>query len=143
GLVHDAGRVAVSAGIWNKPGPLTPDEVEQVRLHPYFTERVLARPPALQEIGRLGALHHERLDGSGYPRGAQARDLSTSARILAAADAYRRLTETRPHRSASSPDAAAERLEDEARAGRLDADAVAAVRTAAGHEAGRVRGPRP
>jgi HD-GYP domain-containing protein (c-di-GMP phosphodiesterase class II) len=143
GLVHDVGRVAVSSGVWNKPGPLTPDELEQVRLHPYFTERVLARPPLLQELGRLGALHHERLDGSGYPRGTYARELPPTARILAAADAYRRFTEPRPHRPAASPEAAAERIETEAREGRLDADAVVAVRAAAGHEAGRIRAPRP
>jgi len=59
---------------------------------------VLARLPLLHELGRLGALHHERLDGSGVPaRGAHARELSATARILAAADAYRRLTEARPH----------------------------------------------
>jgi HD-GYP domain-containing protein (c-di-GMP phosphodiesterase class II) len=143
GHVHDAGRVAVSAGIWNKPGPLTRDELEQVRLHPYFTERVLARPPLLHELGRLGALHHERLDGSGYSRGAHARELPATARILAAADAYCRLTEARPHRPALSPEDAAERLENEARAGKLDAGAVAAVLAAAGHEAAPVQAPRP
>ena len=143
GHVHDVGRVAVSAGVWNKREALTPDELEQVRLHPYFTERVLARPQPLRELGRLGALHHERLDGSGYPRGAPARELPPTARILAAADAYRRFTETRPHRPAWSPAAAAERLEDEARSGRLDPDAVAAVLAGTGHETGPVQAPRP
>jgi HD-GYP domain-containing protein (c-di-GMP phosphodiesterase class II) len=143
GHVHDVGRVAVSAGIWNKQGPLTPDELEQVRLHPYYTERVLARSGFLRELGRLAALHHERLDGSGYPRGAHARELPATARILAAADAYRRLTEARPHRPAWSPEAAAERLEDEAREGRLDTNAVAAVLAAAGHEAPHVAAARP
>jgi HD-GYP domain-containing protein (c-di-GMP phosphodiesterase class II) len=143
GHVHDIGRVAVSSGVWSKRGPLTPDELEQVRLHPYFTERVLARPPLLNELGRLGALHHERLDGSGYPRGAQARDLPETARILAAADAYRRLVETRPHRPACAPAEAAERLAGEAGAGRLDPEAVTAVLAAAGHEARTVRAPLP
>lgn len=143
GHVHDAGRIAISSGIWNKPGPLTPDELEQVRLHPYFTERVLARGQFLRELGRLAALHHERLDGSGYPHGRQGRELSPAARILAAADAYRRFTESRPHRPAWSAEAAAERLQDEARDGRLDTDAVVAVLAAAGHEAGRVEAARP
>ena len=67
GLLHDIGRVGVSAGIWGKPGPLTEREWEQVRLHPYYTERVLARPPALARLGALAALHHERLDGSRLP----------------------------------------------------------------------------
>jgi len=143
GHVHDVGRVAVSAGVWNKQGPFTPDELEQVRLHPYFTERVLARSDLLRELGRIGALHHERLDGSGYPRGAPARELPATARILAAADAYRRFTEARPHRLAWTPEAAAERLEDEARSGRLEPDAVEAVLAAAGHETAPLQAPRP
>jgi HD-GYP domain-containing protein (c-di-GMP phosphodiesterase class II) len=143
GHVHDAGRVAVSAGIWNKPGQLTRDELEQVRLHPYFTERVLARPPLLNQLGRLGSLHHERLDGSGYSRGAHARELPATARILAAADAYRRFTEARPHRPPFSPEDAAERLQHEASDGKLDAGAVAAVLAAAGHETAPVQAPHP
>src|SRR5262249_28509202 len=62
GWLHDLGRVGVSAGIWGKPGPLTEREWERVRLHPYYTERLLARPPALAVLGALAASHHERLD---------------------------------------------------------------------------------
>ena len=69
GLLHDIGRVSVSAGIWGKPGPLTEREWERVRLHPYYTGRVLARPSLLAQQGTLAALHHERLEGSGYHRG--------------------------------------------------------------------------
>jgi len=76
GLLHDIGRVGVSAGIWGKPGPLTSREWEQVRLHPYHTERILARPAALARLGALAALHHERLDGSGYHRAAPASIIS-------------------------------------------------------------------
>ncbi len=72
GMLHDLGRVGVSAGIWDKPGPLTDDEWERVRLHPYLTERVLGRSGAFAPLAMLAALHHERLDGSGYPRGLSA-----------------------------------------------------------------------
>ena len=67
-LVHDLGRVAVHPRIWQKPGPLTADELEQVRLHPYHSERVLARSAFLAALAPVAGAHHERLDGSGYHR---------------------------------------------------------------------------
>ena len=133
GWVHDVGRVGVSSRVWEKAGPLTLDEREQVRLHPYLTERVLARPAALSALGRVAASHHERLDGSGYHRCLPAGMLTPAARLLAAADAYRAMTEPRPHRPALTPEAAAAALRAEVRAGRLDSDAAEAVLAAAGH----------
>jgi len=63
GLLHDIGRVGISAGIWGKPGPLSTREWERVRMHPYYTQRVLARPGILARLGAVASLHHERLDG--------------------------------------------------------------------------------
>jgi len=143
GLVHNVGRVAVTASIWNKPGPLSRDEQEKVRLYPYYTERVLQRPELLRSLGEIASRQQERLDGSGYPRGAAATDLSPSDRILAAANAYQAMIEPRPHRPAHERTRAAELLRDEVRAGRLDATAVAVVLEAAGQEAGRLSPPRP
>jgi HD-GYP domain-containing protein (c-di-GMP phosphodiesterase class II)/DNA-binding CsgD family transcriptional regulator len=133
GLLHDLGRVAVSADVWDKPAPLSDGEWEQVRLHPYHAERILARAPALSPFGQLAALHHERLDGSGYHRGAPASLQPLAARLLAAADAYQAMTEPRPHRPARPAEAAADELRREVRAGRLDGDAANAVLSAAGH----------
>ncbi len=133
GLVHDLGRLAVPAAIWRKPGPLTSSERERVRLHPYYTERVLARTPALAPLGALAARHHERLDGSGYHVGLRAPLLPDRARILATADVYHALIESRPHRAALSPERAASELHAEVRAGRLEAKAVDAVLLASGH----------
>jgi HD-GYP domain-containing protein (c-di-GMP phosphodiesterase class II) len=132
GLFHDLGRVAVSTAIWEKPGPLTSAEWEQVRLHPYRSERFLAGSAALKSLAPLAGMHHERLDGSGYHRGCGAREITIPARVLAAADAYQAMTQPRPHRSALEPARAAEELGRESRAGRLDPDAVAAVLEAAG-----------
>jgi len=132
GFVHDLGRVGISTGIWDKPGPLTASEWERVRLHPYYTERILARPQSLARLSAIAALHHERLDGSGYYRGIPASLISLSAKILAAADVYHALTERRPHRPAQTAEAAAIHLRMEAHAGRLDTDAVRAVLAAAG-----------
>jgi HD-GYP domain-containing protein (c-di-GMP phosphodiesterase class II) len=133
GMLHDVGRTGVSSGIWGKPGPLSESEWERVRLHSYYTERVLARSSALARLGALAASHHERLDGFGYHRGASASPLNPTAKILAAADSYHAMTESRPHRPALTPEAAAEALRSEVRAGRLDGEAVNAVLAAAGH----------
>ena len=77
-------------GIWDKPGPLSAGEQERVRLHPYYTERVLERSRALAPLALLAGSHHERLDGSGYHRGAKAGQLDVGARLLAAADSTTR-----------------------------------------------------
>ena len=140
-LVHDLGRVAVSVRIWQKAAPLTPDEWERVRLHAYHSERVLTRSPFLAALAPAATFHHERLDGSGYHRGAAAAALTRPARLLAAADAYHAMTEPRPHRQAVSPDQAAEALGQEVRGGRLDADAVAAVLEASGQRVPRIERP--
>jgi DNA-binding CsgD family transcriptional regulator len=136
GLLHDIGQVAISARIWVKPGPLIDSEREQVRLHPYYGERVLSRPTVLARIGAIVGQHHERCDGSGYHRGARATALSVHGRILAAAESYQGMIEERPHRAAMSPDAAAHELKRQAREGGLDGDAVAGVLAAAGHAVG-------
>jgi HD-GYP domain-containing protein (c-di-GMP phosphodiesterase class II) len=137
GLLHDLGRAGVSNGIWDKPGPLTTSELEQVRLHPYYSERILSRSSALAPLASLAGMHHERQDGSGYHRRATAPMIPNGARVLATADAYQAMTQERPHRPAFSPSEAAEQLNSEAARGRLDAEAVRAVLEAAGHPSNR------
>jgi HD-GYP domain-containing protein (c-di-GMP phosphodiesterase class II) len=142
-LLHDLGRTGVSNAIWDKPGPLSESERERVRLHPYYTERALARPPALARLGAVAAAHHERLDGSGYHRGLAGASLSPPARVLAAADAYHAMTEPRPHRLPLEPAKAADELRREVRAGLFDADAAEAVLAAAGHRTASRRRSAP
>jgi DNA-binding CsgD family transcriptional regulator len=108
----------------------------------YYTERVLARPEALARVGAIAALAHERMDGSGYHRGLSGPAIPATARILAAADVYRAMSEPRPHRPALSGKAAATALRAEVRAGRLAAHAADAVLAAAG-EPGRRRTSGP
>ena len=131
-LLHDLGRVAISNAIWEKPGPLTSGEWEQVRLHAYHSERILSCTAVLEPMAALAGMHHERMDGSGYHRGCTVGQLPMPARVLAAADALQAMTQARPHRGALSVDDAAERLQDDVRAGRHDPDAVRAVVDAAG-----------
>ena len=139
GWLHDLGKLSVPLGIWDKPRPLTDTEWERVRLHPYYTERILARSDALAALGTDAALHHEHLDGSGYHRGVSANTLSPSARLLAVANFYHARTEPRAFREGLTPEAAADALRREVRAGHFDGDAAKAVLAAAGHHVTPVR----
>lgn len=141
--LHDLGTASVSVSVWEKAGPLSADEWERVRLHPYYTERVLLRAPALVPLGRLAALHHERLDGTGYHRQCAAPQLGTAARVLAVAEAYCGMREPRAHRPALSPERSAAELRSAARDGQFDSVAVEAVLAAAGHPTPSRRAARP
>jgi HD-GYP domain-containing protein (c-di-GMP phosphodiesterase class II) len=112
-----------------------------VRLHPYHTERVLSRSRFFADLARIAGAHHERLDRSGYHRGSSGAELPMPARLLAAADAFHAMTQSRPHRQAMVPEQAAEALGAGATAGRLDPEAVAAVIGAAGQRAPRIERP--
>jgi HD-GYP domain-containing protein (c-di-GMP phosphodiesterase class II) len=139
GLVLGFGRIGISNSIWDKRGPLGPGEWERVRLHPYLTERMLGQSASLAPLGSIAVQFRERLDGSGYPRGASGTRISRPARMLAAADAYQAMREPRPHREALAADRAAAELRAEVKAGRFDGDAVESVLGAAGHRVSRRR----
>lgn len=139
GLLHDLGRLGIPNTIWDKRGPLSATELERVRMHPYLTDRMLASAPGLAPLAPIASQHHERLDGSGYPRGASGAALGLGGRILAAADVYHAMTEPRPHRPELPAERAADELRAEVRAGRLDGEAVNAVLRAAGHRVRRRR----
>lgn len=132
GLLHDLGRTAVSSEIWDRPGPLGPADQERVRLHSYWTERILVRCPAVAHLTPAAAAHHERLDGRGYHRNTRGPELDAAARVLAAADEFAAMTESRPYRPALATADAARELIADASAGRLDPGAAAAVIEAAG-----------
>src|SRR5262249_9593441 len=121
-LVHDLGRLGVPNGIWDKPGPLSPSEFERVRMHAYLTERMLASSPALAPLADVAVQHHERRDGSGYPRGLTGAEMTPAGRLLAAADSYHARLEPRPHRAAQTAEQAASEVRDDVRGGRIDGD---------------------
>jgi HD-GYP domain-containing protein (c-di-GMP phosphodiesterase class II) len=142
GSLHDIGLHGVPVTILDKAGPLSNTEWERVRLSSYYTERVLARPAGLARIGSIAALAHERMDGSGYHRGLTGTAVPMSGRILGAACAYRAMVEPRGHRPAMAANQAVATLRAQVRAGRLDAEAVDAVLTAAGtRRSKRLSGP--
>lgn len=126
-LLHDVGTVSVPTGIWEKPAPLDASEWERVRLHAYYTQRILRRVPAFVRVAEIAAQHHERCDGSGYPHGNQTSPTDRAARILQAADAYDALVSARPHRPARAAAEAAKLLDVEVRASRLCPQAVDAL----------------
>ncbi len=132
-LLHDLGQVAIPTRIWMKPSAFNALEWEQVRLHGYYSERILSQSKAFSALAHIVGQHHERLDGSGYHRNAPVASLNLSSKILAAAEAYKNKIEARPHRQALSPKAVAEALKLEMRQGKLDATATSAVLAAAGH----------
>ncbi len=132
-LTHRLGATGVSTSVWNKATPLTASESEHARTVPYLTERILARQPRLAAIGALAAMAHERMDGSGYPRGLSGAMISVTARVLAAADVYQTWSEHRPGRPALSPSDRERVLLAEVDSGRLDGSSARAVLTAAGH----------
>ena len=138
-LVHDVGMIGIPSGCLGRAWRVEHlAQRERARTHPYLTERMLARTPLLAQIGHCAALHHERLDGSGYPYGLRGEAISLPARILGAADVYNALRQPRSHRLALEAGEAEQVMRGEVRAGRLDGDAVRAVL-----QAGRPPGPAP
>jgi HD-GYP domain-containing protein (c-di-GMP phosphodiesterase class II) len=128
GLLHDIGKLAVSNRILDKPGRLTESEYARVKEHPLFTQWVLERVPCFEALAPLAGAHHERLDGSGYPRGLTAYELTLPMRVLAIADVYEALTAERPYRHALAEDQALEIIRGDVPS-RLDADAYRALET--------------
>lgn len=131
-LLHDLGRVGVPNSIWEKRGPLGATDWERVRLYPYYSERILSRCPVLVTAARFAGMHREHQDGSGYYRQLAGSAIPPGARLLAAADEYQAMTQTRSYRPARAPEEAAAELRRMGAAGRLDADAVHAVCVAVG-----------
>jgi HD-GYP domain-containing protein (c-di-GMP phosphodiesterase class II) len=105
-LLHDVGKLGVSNSILDKPGSLDAQEWEAVRRHAHYTETILGRIDAFSELARVSGAHHERLDGTGYPRGLQAGDIPLETRIITTADIFDAITAERPYRGAIPVDQA-------------------------------------
>ena len=99
-LLHDVGKLGVSNAILDKPGKLDDTEWAAVRRHAVYTESILGRIKNFDELARVSAAHHERLDGGGYPRGLKACDIALETRIITTADIFDAITAERPYRGA-------------------------------------------
>lgn len=127
GLIHGLGRAAVPNQIWNMTTPLPESAWERLRLVPYWTARAAQWQGPLGEAAELASFAYERVDGSGYFRGARDQALSVEARVLAAAVAWVAMRARRPWRAALSEDTAIKAIRDEVAAGRLCGEAVEAL----------------
>jgi HD-GYP domain-containing protein (c-di-GMP phosphodiesterase class II) len=126
GLLHDIGKLGVSNLILDKNGPLTPGERRAIEQHPVYTREILTRVDAFRPFAWTAALHHERLDGTGYPWRLKGHALDRDARVLAVADVYEALTAERPYRAAMDPARAFDIIARDA-GSRLDAQLVEAL----------------
>ena len=100
GLLHDVGKIGIPDSILSKPGSLSPDEWTVIKRHPEMGHAILDRVDKLRHEAEIVIAHHERLDGSGYPRGLRGDQIPLEARILAVADTYDVLVSDRPYRKA-------------------------------------------
>lgn len=126
GLLHDIGKLGISNTILDKTGPLTTEERGLIELHPLYTWDILSHIRAFSGFARIASLHHEKLDGSGYPWGLEAADLDWQSRVLCVADIYEALTADRPYRAGLPPTEAFAILTRDAGT-RLCGDAIAAL----------------
>lgn len=99
-LLHDVGKLGVSNSVLDKAGALDRAEWDAVKLHAEYSERILSRIGAFAELARVAGAHHERLDGTGYPRGLKAEEISIETRIITTADIFDAITAARPYRGA-------------------------------------------
>jgi putative nucleotidyltransferase with HDIG domain len=126
GLLHDIGKLGISNRILDKNGPLTVEERAEIERHPLYSRDILERVDAFRDFARPAVLHHEKLDGSGYPWRMHGDELGTEARILTVVDIYEAVTADRPYRRGMSVDKALAILQKQAGT-RLCADSVAAL----------------
>lgn len=112
GTLHDVGKIAIGNEILEKPARLTDEEFAKMKNHAGYTYMILSKVDGFEEIRDIAAFHHERLDGSGYPFGKRADELTTLQRIMACADIYQALTEKRPYKDGMDHDKACEILKD-------------------------------
>ncbi len=106
-LLHDLGKVGIPEAILNKPGPLTPEERLEMQRHVDIGYRVILQASSeFAPIADVVAGHHERMDGTGYPKGLRAEQILIESRILSVIDVFEALTSVRPYHQAMTPEAA-------------------------------------
>lgn len=127
GYLHDLGKLAIPSELLEKPGRLSPEEMNLMRSHTFHTYRTLESLPQLSTIAEWAAFHHERMDGTGYPFKLSAEDLPIGSRIMAVADVFTALMEDRPYRKGMSSEQAEKVIRDMADAQVLDPDVVSEV----------------
>ncbi|MEK7449054.1 MAG: HD domain-containing phosphohydrolase [Planctomycetota bacterium] len=123
-LLHDLGKLSIPDEILEKVGVLTKEEYDIIKRHPYYTYQTLKLIDGFEEIARWSALHHERLNGTGYPFKLKGEEIPLAARIIAVSDIFTALNEDRPYRKRLSPDQAFKLLQLEIKHGLIDKEVV-------------------
>lgn len=104
GLLHDIGKMKVDPNILNKPGKLTDSEFEEMKKHPCYSYELLQENKSISLDVKVGILmHHEKIDGSGYPYGVYSENINDIAKVLAVADVYDAMLSERPYKKKHSP----------------------------------------
>ncbi len=111
GVLHDVGKIAIDDAILRKPGGLTGDEREKMKVHPERGARMMQDVPALTPLIPYALYHHERYDGNGYPFGLSAEEIPIEGRLIAVADTFDAITSSRPYRKGLDPEIAVTELE--------------------------------
>lgn len=130
--MHDMGKLGTPRSILEKPGPLTPEEFDSMRLHAAMSEELLETVGGMEDITAWCANHHEKLNGSGYPHGCTGPEISFESRLIACCDIYQALTEDRPYRAGMDHDESMAILRQMVEDGELDADMVRDIATVFG-----------
>ena len=124
GYLHDVGKLAVPNYILEKDGYLTKDELNVIKSHTYYTKVILEKIRGFEEVALWAALHHQKLDGSGYPFHLKGEEIPLGARIITVADIFTALNEDRPYRKGVSENETAMILTEMAQKGWIDAAIV-------------------
>lgn len=124
GALHDIGKLMVDRNVLEKPDTLTASEYRHIQTHAHYTKQILSSIEGLEDIALWASSHHEKLDGSGYPSGKTAAELTHNERLLACLDIYQALTEPRPYKAGMDHQRAMRILDQMAAGGKLDASIV-------------------
>ena len=127
GALHDVGKLMIHNAILKKPGRLTDEEYLVMKNHAHYTYEILRNLKGMQDITTWASHHHEKLDGTGYPLGLTAKDLSQEERLMTCVDIYQALTEERPYKDGFPHNQTMQIMYDMARKGEIDMDIVEEV----------------
>ena len=124
GALHDIGKLLIPNSILEKPDKLTDAEYEEITNHALGTWDLLHRIEGMEDITRWASLHHEKLDGSGYPFGLRSEQLEKNERLMACIDVYQALIEDRPYKNGLSHERAMDIMREMGQSGKLDQDII-------------------
>jgi putative nucleotidyltransferase with HDIG domain len=110
GLLHDVGKIGVKEQVLNKPGKLTPEEYEQIKIHPQLSVKILQPVITDEEVISIIRHHHERWDGNGFPYGLKKEEIPMGSRIILVCDTFDAMTSNRPYRKAMTKEIAFDEL---------------------------------